>query len=443
MVLTIDEVLALAPDAASARSARGLTGTGQWPLLGADTASVWGECQGSGSKPYQTQVDLAGPAFKCSCPSRKFPCKHGLALLLIRAQDGPAFTATAAPAWVSEWLASRADKAQKKEQKAVEKAATPLDPAAVAERESLRWSRLAGTASELQRWLADRLAQGLGAVDASARPTWHTMAARLVDAQAPGLGQRLREAADGIAASPDWPERTLHRLGLLQLACEALQRGDSLPEPVRADLRAVVGWPLEKTDVLATGERVEDRWTVLGVATEARDDKLTERRVWLHGERHGRRGWLLEHAFGGRGFESAWTPGTAVDAAVTYYPGAGALRVLAPEAVGPAGRARWPALGHAAEWQSVGQRVAANPWTTLFPLVLADAVPVRTGAQCVAVADGRAVPMRLGEADAWLLLAGSGGRPVNLMGEWDGHTLTPLTAWDGADTPPFWTRRPA
>ena len=94
MVLTIDEVLALAPDAASAKSARGLTSTGQWPLLGSDASSVWGECQGSGARPYQTQVDLSGPAFKCSCPSRKFPCKHGLALMLIRAQDRSALTST-------------------------------------------------------------------------------------------------------------------------------------------------------------------------------------------------------------------------------------------------------------------------------------------------------------------------------------------------------------
>nr|WP_279163542.1 SWIM zinc finger family protein [Rhodococcus erythropolis] len=27
-------------------------------------------------------VDLRGPAYKCSCPSRKFPCKHALGLLV-------------------------------------------------------------------------------------------------------------------------------------------------------------------------------------------------------------------------------------------------------------------------------------------------------------------------------------------------------------------------
>lgn len=33
-------------------------------------AAVWGLCQGSGKDPYQTQIDLIGPAFRCSCPSR-------------------------------------------------------------------------------------------------------------------------------------------------------------------------------------------------------------------------------------------------------------------------------------------------------------------------------------------------------------------------------------
>ncbi|CAN7517754.1 SWIM zinc finger family protein [Rhizobacter sp. LjRoot28] len=442
MVLTIDEVLALAPDAASAKSARGLTSTGQWPLLGSDASSVWGECQGSGARPYQTQVDLSGPAFKCSCPSRKFPCKHGLALMLIRAQDRSALTSTTPPAWVSEWLASRADKAQKKDQKVAEKAAAPVDPAAALARETQRWARLTTAAAELQRWLADRMAQGLGAGDATDTSAWRTMAARMVDAQAPGLGQRLRDSADGLGASPDWPERTLHRLGLLQLACEALQRRETLPAHVQADLRTMAGWPFEKADVLAVGEAVDDRWTVLGVTTELRDAKLTERRVWLHGERLGRRAWVLEHAFAGQGFETAWTPGTAVDAVLTFYPGAAALRVATPDTVGPAGAARWPATDNAGEWRGIATRVAACPWNALHPLVLHAAVILRDGDHLYAVTDGRALSLRLMDADAWSLLAVSGGHPVSVMGEWDGQTLTPLTAWAG-DDPPLWSRRPA
>ena len=57
---------------------------GSWPLTGAEAGDgVWGECQGSAAAPYRTAVDLSGPAYRCSCPSRKFPCKHALALLLL------------------------------------------------------------------------------------------------------------------------------------------------------------------------------------------------------------------------------------------------------------------------------------------------------------------------------------------------------------------------
>jgi hypothetical protein len=443
MTLTMEGVLALAPDDASAKAARGLTAPAKWPLLGANDAAAWGECQGSGSKPYQTQVDLSGPAFRCSCPSRKFPCKHGLALLMMRAQDAALFTAKESPAWVSEWLSSRVEKAQKKEERQQEKAAAPADPLAAAKREEQRWQRIEGAAQELQRWLADQLSRGLGSLSADVLKTWQTMAARMVDAQAPGLGQRLREAAAGVNGGADWPERSLHRLGLLQLACEALQRRAQLSPALQADLRTAAGWPHDKAEVLAEGERVSDRWTVLGCVSEERDDKLTERRVWLHGERSGRRAWLLDHAFGGRGFEQSWLTGTSVEAALAYFPGGRALRALAAETAGAPGPAAWPCAALNDEWQAIAQRVAACPWVSLHPLVVRDAVPVRAAERMLLVADGRALTLQLGEADGWTLLAASGGHALNLMGEWDGHALKPLTAWRAPAAPPLWQRSAA
>lgn len=443
MLLTMEAVVALAPDDSSAKAARGLTVPAKWPLLGVNETAAWGECQGSGSKPYQTQVDLAGPAFRCSCPSRKFPCKHGLALLMMRAQDATLFKVGEAPAWVTEWLASRSEKAQKKEERQQEKAAAPVDPQASAKREDQRWQRIGGAAQELQGWLADQLARGLGSVNGEVLKTWHTMAARMVDAQAPGLGYRVHEVAAGVSQGADWPERTLHRMGLLQLLCEALQRRESLDAAVQADLRAAVGWPHDKAEVLAEGERVSDRWTVLGAVAEERDDKLTERRVWLHGERSGRRAWLLDHAFGNRGFEQAWLAGTSVETSLAFFPGASALRALSAEPASAPGPAVWPGTTLHDEWLGMAHRVAACPWTALHPLVLRHAVPVRSDGRLFAVADGQALALVVGEADQWKLLAGSGGRACHLVGEWDGHTLKPLTAWaDGAESP-FWLRSAA
>ena len=58
-------------------------------------------------------VEIAAPAFKCTCPSRKFPCKHGLALLLLNTSEGALFAATNAPPWVTDWLASRQQRAER------------------------------------------------------------------------------------------------------------------------------------------------------------------------------------------------------------------------------------------------------------------------------------------------------------------------------------------
>src|SRR5262245_13963652 len=104
---TTEQVLAMAPDSGSARAAGGLSSARQWLRLGRSGAAVWGECQGSAKLPYQTEIELGEPAFRCSCPSRKFPCKHGLGLLLLLERQPEAFPEAPPPDRVSEWLLGR------------------------------------------------------------------------------------------------------------------------------------------------------------------------------------------------------------------------------------------------------------------------------------------------------------------------------------------------
>ena len=72
MNYSAEQIIALATDAASAKAGRSLAAASKWQHVGQDERALWGECQGSGAKPYQTVIDLSEPAFKCSCPSRKF-----------------------------------------------------------------------------------------------------------------------------------------------------------------------------------------------------------------------------------------------------------------------------------------------------------------------------------------------------------------------------------
>lgn len=429
MEFTTEAVLALAPDDASAKAARGLTSPSKWPTLGADAAAVWGECQGSGSKPYQTQVDLVGPAFRCSCPSRKFPCKHGLALLLLRAGEPQRFATAGAPAWVTEWLESRKDKAQRQEQRAAEKAAAPPpSPEALQKREQQRWKNIEGGLAQLQLWMADQVERGLANLGADARPGFHTMAARLVDAQAPGLAQRLRDTGEQVGSAPDWPARVLRCFGSLQLVLEAVARRALLDPAAQADLRATLGWTLDKEEVLAAGEHVSDAWTVLAVALEQREPKLAERRVWLQGQRTARRALLVDFSYAGAGFESAWIAGHACEAELVFFPSQAPLRALVSrqESIHAASP---PPPEPAGEWLALARRWSAQPWLRLQPLLLARATPVHASeAWWLDAEDGR-LPLRLADEAGWLLAAHSGGHPLALFGEWDGGRLTPLTAW--------------
>lgn len=435
--LTADAVAALAPDAASLKAARGLLALKGWGNLGIDAEAAWGECQGSGAKPYQTQVDLrsATPAFKCSCPSRKFPCKHGLALMLLTLQSPAAFTATR-PAWVAEWLDSRKERAQQKEVKQAAAVQAAADPAAREARLAQRWTKAARAWPELKRWLGDQVERGLGTLEASARPQWETMAARMVDAQCPGLGVRLRAAAEQLGAGAAAPLKLLRELGQLQLIGEALERREWLSDAQQADLMVQLGWPTPREDVLALGERLRDVWTVLGQIEEERDGRLRERRVWLAGAHRGRMALLIDHAHGDRPFETLYVTGTGFEAELIYYPGSAPMRALPAGDATPAA-ATVPGDTLSAAWTALAARLALRPYSALQPLALAG-VRVSVAAEggespptCL-VANERVLPHRLGRIPQERLLAYGGGHPLRLFGEWDGDQLLPLAAWNEA-----------
>lgn len=188
MNLSEDQIFALAPDEASKKAGKDLANLNKWVSNGKNEVALWGEAQGSGSKPYQTQVDINNIAFKCSCPSRKFPCKHGLGLLLLHARQPSLFTASEMPAWVNDWISKRAERDEKK----VEKADKPVDEAAQAKRQENREKKVADGIEELLLWIKDIVRNGIINLPEKGFAFWEQMAKRMVDAQAPGLAGMVR-----------------------------------------------------------------------------------------------------------------------------------------------------------------------------------------------------------------------------------------------------------
>ena len=107
MSLTFERIEALAPDQASLVAARKLLKSFLWPTLAEGDGLVWGECQGSGATHYRVVVNEADAGYKCTCSCRKFPCKHSLALMWMRADRSATFVPAAVPDWVKDWLSRR------------------------------------------------------------------------------------------------------------------------------------------------------------------------------------------------------------------------------------------------------------------------------------------------------------------------------------------------
>jgi hypothetical protein len=83
--------------------------------ISADETLLFGECSGSGKKPYYCSVDFLDeqkPIPRCSCPSRQIPCKHAVGLLFAYL-DGKEFTVAEIP----EDVASKREKILKKSEK--------------------------------------------------------------------------------------------------------------------------------------------------------------------------------------------------------------------------------------------------------------------------------------------------------------------------------------
>lgn len=435
-LLTAEQALALAPDAASVKAGQGLASPRKWASLGQDDRSAWGECQGSGKDPYRTQVDLNGPAFLCSCPSRKFPCKHSLGLMLLLAADPSKAAPSIPPPWVAEWIAKRDANAEKKAAKAE---GEPIDSETAAKREvdrekraTKREDRVRSGLAELQTWLGDLARQGLAHAKQQPAQFFDNMAARMIDAQAPGIARRLRDWPGIFASGDDWAGRALEAAGSLQWLIHGFSRLDSLPEGLRVSVRNAIGWTVSDQE-LATAESVRDRWQVLGQIVEE-ESNLRVQRTWLIGESTMRRALCLSFAAGGQPLDVSLVAGTIIDANLTFHPSSAPLRAIVRERHGEPRLLSSPATSSsfAEELTLAASLLAGDPWLDRVPWCVCACIPLRIDdAWFLADELGAMVPIARSFANPWPLFALSGGSPLAVFGEWDGHELLPLSAIAG------------
>jgi hypothetical protein len=431
-----ERVLSLAPDRASIAAATALAGTRTWLDLGVDSRGLWGSCAGGRSQLYQTVVDLSSPpAYTCSCPSRKIPCKHTLALLL-QWSDG-LVPASQPPPFAAAWLDARAAHQAQPEPATTRQPGELADPAAAAKRAAARAERVAAGLDELDQWLCDQIRGGIAGLERAGYAHFDTMAARMVDAQAPGIAGMLR-GIPAEFASVGWPSRVLEQLGALHLLVQAHRRLAELPADLAATVRARIGYSVPKSEVLVH-PGVVDHWFAVGML-DSTEYRLDTRRVWLYGAASRRWALIMSFAPPGGPLDDTVMAGSLLHARLHFYPGAGQFRALIGEQTSATAALTMPPAESFVDVRGRFARlVTSDPWASRMPAVI-NAVPVRgAGLWRVRAPEGECCEIIDLPEEPWPLLARSGGEPIDVFGEWTHRGFRPLSVLGTDATEPFST----
>jgi hypothetical protein len=338
--------------------------------------------------------------------------------------------------WPRAWLSARASQ-ESEPAKAVRQPGELVDPAAAAKRAVARAERVAAGLEELDQWLSDQIRGGIAGLDRAGYGHFDTMAARMVDAQAPGIAGMLRSIPAEFA-SLGWPSRVLEQLGALHLLIQAHRRLDELPADLAATVRARIGYPISKSDVLArTG--VVDHWFAMGMV-DTTEYRLDTRRVWLYGAASGRWAVIMSFAPPGGLLDDTVLAGHLVHARLHFYPGSGQFRALVGERISATTGPTMPPAKSLAEVRALfAQLVASDPWAARMPAVI-DATPIAgSGMWRLRASNGEYCAITNLAEEPWPLLARSCGEPIQVFGEWTPTGFRPLSVLDADATEPLST----
>lgn len=397
MDIALETIQDLAPDQASLNAAKKLLKPAKWPVRGQAPThnTIWGECQGSGANPYYTVADVVEHGYKCTCPSRKFPCKHVLALLWQFSEGPEGFTEGEQPQWVEEWQGRRrkggntATKAAPKtstpkniNDAEAEPKATELSPeeaekkaaarAKAAARNKAHTEKTLRTGLEaFQQWIDDQLRTGLSTFLKDPSEHCRAFSARLVDAKATELAARVDELSARLhSLSPaEQVDAALMEMGKWVLLSQAW-----LNNPEDRDAHRAIASAESQEKVLEHPDspRSSGQWVCLGEQIFTRRDGLISHSTWLLNlsAASAQYAMLQDYypASAGRR-EAGLGVGSQFEGELVYYPSRQPLRgfVQNRQALTPAPVA-W-SLPDKTLTQSVQQHLLCVPWADRSPYI--------------------------------------------------------------------------
>lgn len=294
-MISIDEgfVESAAPNADAAKNGRALLVKGKLSKLSIDAAEtlLFGECAGSGKVPYQVSCDFARPdqpTYRCSCPSRQFPCKHCIGLMFAYALKKSSFKTAEIP----EDLAAKREKLTARVEKKKEDADKPktVNKTALAKKIKAQLDGL----DLLEKLTLDLTRIGIGNMNAKSAREIEDKAKQLGNAFLPGaqaalhryttLFSQSRASATTTPSEAIYSESLDHlaRLhALVKLGRAYLQRRLDDPELAPETETAIAAWlghAWQLAELKAAG-RVQANVELMQVAFNTHDDIAREEYV--------------------------------------------------------------------------------------------------------------------------------------------------------------------
>lgn len=432
MDLTEQQVLSLAPDTSSIKAGKAQASLSKWLELKQSDAAIWGKIQGSGKKPYQVQIDKKDFATKCSCPSRKFPCKHALGLLLILANSPQEVKDSEAPEWVTEWLNKRNAKEAQKEKLPGQKGTTASE-ASRQKRALAREKKVEAGVEELLLWLKDLCRTGLIKTPELPYKYWNGMAERLVDAQAAGLAGRVKQLKQTLILDEDWHLPLFRQIIDLYLICKSFQRSENLPLPIQKEIRSMIGWTYKKEHLLSQNG-VKDQWLVLS-KEESEEDRIRIEKYWLLGKESRRFGLFLNFVVQGQMNENSLLVNSILSSELIFYPGVNHGRVLIKntESISIPIEFQPEGLEHLDAVQKFNaDQLARFPIARQLPLIVENLTPLLLNDKLIFSDIGGHIinihPKHPKEK-YWDILALSGGSALTMFGYLENKYFYPLGIW--------------
>lgn len=204
--ITEEYINSIAPNQNAIKNGWGLVKQNSFVTLHVsdDEMLIFGECMGSGVNNYLSSVDFINPenlVYRCTCPSKQFPCKHVLGLLYSYV-SGKEFLAAAIPRDIME----KRDKLAQKEEKKEQEKETGKKPSVKKVNQSalLKKIRAQIEGLELLSKITNNIVQsGLGTIDSNTIELLENQVKQLGNYYLPGAQRLLRELISLFANAED------------------------------------------------------------------------------------------------------------------------------------------------------------------------------------------------------------------------------------------------